>query len=69
MISKMKGIATLALLLLAANAQANNFKMTGTQCEQPVEYYWIYQGNTASGYGYYKDDATGHYLHHVGVQV
>ena len=64
MISKMKGIATLALLLLAANAQANNFKMTGTQCEQPVEYYWIYQGNTASGYGYYKDDATGHYLHH-----
>ena len=62
----------LALILLAANAKANgnnstaepsNFLMTGYMCEA-VQYFWIYQGNTADGYGFFKDEATGRYLHH-----
>ena len=63
--SKMKAIV-LAPLFLAVNAKANgnNFEMTGKMCGAVNQFYWIYQNNTADGYGYYKDVATGFYLHH-----
>ena len=50
--------------LVTHAAAASNFEMTGNICEADVNFYWIYQGNTANGYGYYKDAATGNYLHH-----